>query len=271
MDYVSLLDEIAHKADAREIGENDYTDSEGYIVCGSCGGRKQVYVPLLERKVRCLCKCEAGWRNQQEAEEKKRRAEEERRAVFAPVKVLNIQPNRLKQAYFANYAVNANNEKAFMIARRYVNEFKYNSRGLMIFGTVGTGKSYLASCIANELEKKGVLYCFTSMIKIISKSFDEEEAIDLLATINLLIIDDLGAERKSEYALERVYDVIDSRYNSNRPIIVTSNMTPREMLNTDNITLKRIYDRLFEQCDFVEINGESYRMQEARKRYSENR
>lgn len=84
----------------------------------------------------------------------------------------------------------------------------------------------------------------------------------------LLIIDDLGAERGTDYSLERVYDIIDSRYRSNKPIILTTNLTMEQMKNCEDIRYNRIYDRIFEMCYPVKVNGLSWRKRGAASRYA---
>ena len=77
---------------------------------------------------------------------------------------------------------------------------------------------------------------------------DEEKDNGGLNTAKLLIIDDLGAERGTDYALEKVYNIIDSRYLSGKPLILTTNMTLKDMQESEDIRYRRIYDRIFEMC-----------------------
>lgn len=141
--------------------------------------------------------------------------------------------------------------------------------GLLLWGNVGTGKTYFAACIANALLDIGVPVMMTNFAKIINamSGFDfgrknEEDRNGYLNSLNcykLLIIDDLGAERQSEYALEIVYSVIDSRYKNAQPLIVTTNMTLDEIKQPGDIAYSRIYDRILEMCSPIEFKGESRR------------
>lgn len=100
------------------------------------------------------------------------------------------------------------------------------------------------------------------------KNPDEEERI--MAGLNaakLLIIDDLGAERSTDYALEKVYNIIDSRYLSGKPLILTTNMTLKDMQESEDIRYRRIYDRIFEMCFPVRFAGRSWREKAASKRF----
>ena len=75
----------------------------------------------------------------------------------------------------------------------------------------------------------------------------------------MLIIDDLGAERNSEYMQETVFNIIDARYRSGLPFIITTNLSIDELMSTDNIAQKRIYDRILERCYPVKVDGTSRR------------
>ena len=115
-----------------------------------------------------------------------------------------------------------------------------------------------------------VMTSFVKILQNIQGNPDEEEKI--MAGLNvakLLIIDDLGAERSTDYALEKVYNIIDSRYLSGKPLILTTNMTLKEMQETQDIRYKRIYDRIFEMCFPVRFAGRSWREKVAAKRFDE--
>ena len=88
---------------------------------------------------------------------------------------------------------------------------------------------------------------------------DKIEYIRLLDRYELLIIDDLGVERSSEYALENIFSVIDWRYRSGRPLIITTNLPLAQLKQETKIEKKRIYDRILERCIPVKIDGVSRR------------
>ena len=95
---------------------------------------------------------------------------------------------------------------------------------------------------------------------------DRNEYIQSLCRNRLLIIDDLGLERGTDYGLEQVYNVIDARYRSNKPLIITTNLTLNEMQNETNIARKRIYDRVLEMCIPIQIQGPHMRKIERDKK-----
>ena len=156
-------------------------------------------------------------------------------------------------------------------------EMKANSLGLLLWGDVGTGKSFFAGCIANALLDKGIPVLMTNFSRILNTltgmySDDRNQFIDSFNKYSLLIIDDLGIERSSEFALEQVFNVIDSRYRSKKPLIVTTNLTLDELKHPKDLARARIYDRVLERCVPLKINNQNIRelnaaanMQEARK------
>ena len=124
--------------------------------------------------------------------------------------------------------------------------------GYLLWGKVGTGKSYFAGCIANALMEQEVavrMTNFSAILNDLTASFEgRNEYIERLCRFPLLIIDDFGMERGTEYGLEQVYNVIDSRYRSRKPLIVTTNLTLDSLQNPLDTAHARIYDRLLEMC-----------------------
>ena len=128
-------------------------------------------------------------------------------------------------------------------------------------GPVGTGKSFFAGCIANALLEQGERVMMTNFSRILNEmtsyQADKNQIIQNLVDYPLLIIDDLGIERNSEFALEQVYNVIDSRYCKMLPLIVTTNLGLNEMKSTDLDTAhQRIYSRILEMCVPIYCGGE---------------
>ena len=121
-------------------------------------------------------------------------------------------------------------------AHRYVEQWqtmRAENLGLLLWGGVGTGKSFLAGCIANALMEQEVPVRMTNFARILNElnsSFSgRNDIVDRLCRYPLLIIDDFGMERGTEYALEQIYNIVDSRYRSRKPLIVTTNLTLDEI------------------------------------------
>ena len=151
------------------------------------------------------------------------------------------------------------------LAHKYVENWdsmKERSSGLLLWGDVGTGKTFFAGCIANALLDKGIPVLMTNFARILNTlagmhSEDRNPFIDSMNRYSLLIIDDLGMERNSEFALEQVFHVIDSRYRSRKPLIVTTNLTLTELNTPADMAHRRIYDRILERCVCIQKSGGS--------------
>ncbi len=140
--------------------------------------------------------------------------------------------------------------------------------GLLFFGDVGTGKSFAAGYIANALLERGVPVLMTDFPTILNRlggMFNEDRRafIASLDTYNLLILDDLGVERNTEYALETVYTIVYGRYRRRKPMIVTTNLKLDEMKRPCDRAHARIYDRILERCAPVLFKGRNFRTENA--------
>ena len=184
--------------------------------------------------------------------------------------------NMLKSLCFEDHALYSwtfekdNGKNPIMwVARDYVDKWSdalSGNTGLVLWGDVGTGKTFFAACIANALVEQNVSVKMTNFSTILNDLFTESDKNKYLNRLNdhsLLIIDDLGIERGTEYALEQVYNVIDTRYKSGKPLIITTNLTLDELKYPTDIPHKRIYDRVLGMCVPVMFNGMNFRKEEA--------
>ena len=153
--------------------------------------------------------------------------------------------------------------KAHTYVDHWPQAFKRNI-GLLLFGDVGTGKSFAAGCIANAFLDRDVPVLMTNFPTILARlcgTFGEDRAdfLDSLGDYDLLIIDDLGAERNTEYALEQMFSIIDSRYRCNKPLIVTTNLKLDQLKHPPDLAHARIYDRILERCAPILFAGKNFR------------
>ena len=179
----------------------------------------------------------------------------------------------LQDRYLYDYTFsNDNGQNPLMDkAHAYVENWKeaYKSNiGLLLFGDVGTGKSFFAGCIANALLDQDVPVLMTNFPTILNRltgmfSEDRSEFIASFDEYDLLIIDDLGVERSTEYAMEQMFFVIDSRYRSRRPMIITTNLKLSELKNPPDLAHARIYDRILERCAPILFDGKNFREENA--------
>lgn len=158
-------------------------------------------------------------------------------------------------------------------AHRYVEQWqtmRTENLGLLLWGGVGTGKSFLAGCIANALMEQEVPVRMTNFARIMNElnnGFSGRNAVvDRLCRYPLLIIDDFGMERGTEYALEQVYNIVDSRYRSQKSLIVTTNLPLNEIRHPQDTAHARIYDRILEMCVPISCIGASLRKENAQKK-----
>lgn len=260
------------------VKNNDFKDENGIWHCGKCGKPKQkrIDTELFHKTVWCLCDCEA----KKLADEKRRQEYEEEMRRVQRLKDASMMDDKYRKASFSSYMVREENKKAFQTARAYVRDFQTMIKdghpktgekniGLVFYGKVGTGKSYTAACIANALMEMKVSVIMTSFVKILQDIQSREDEANYISVLNgckLLIIDDLGAERNTDYALEKVYNVIDSRARADKPMILTTNLSFDEMMRNPDIRYRRIYDRIFETCIPVEMPGNSFRIMRAAQR-----
>lgn len=264
----------ATAAKADKNAEDYYKD--GVLVCGKCHTNKEKKIQLAGEyvTVRCICKCES---EERERIQKQKDYEEEMRRIER-LKVASLMDAKLKSATLKTFTQKEDNQKLYTIVKNYVDNFEtfYKSnRGLLFWGTVGTGKSYAAACIANELLNRKTPVVMTSFVKVLQviqyNTENETEFVNRLCAARLLIIDDLGTERNTDYALEKVYNVIDSRYRTGKPLILTTNLNLQDMQMTQDIRYQRIYDRIFEMCHPVMVNGTSWRINQAKERFNETK
>ena len=250
-------------------------EADGLIYCANCHTPRQHRIQLNDRvllpTVRCRCQQEAY--EKEEAERKK----QEFLMQVSRLKANGLQDKSLRDYTFANdKGYNPEIRKAHDYVAHW-EEMKAKSLGLLLWGDVGTGKSFFAGCIANALLEKGIPVLMTNFSRILNTltgmySDDRNQFIDSLNKYSLLIIDDLGIERGTEFSLEQVFNVIDSRYRSKKPMIVTTNLTLDELKHPGDLAHARIYDRILERCVPLKINNQNIRelnaaanMQEARK------
>ena len=264
----------ATAAKADKNAEDYYKD--GVLVCGKCHTNKEKKIQLAGEyvTVRCICKCES---EERERIQKQKDYEEEMRRIER-LKVASLMDAKLKSATLKTFTQKEDNQKLYTIVKNYVDNcetFYKSNRGLLFWGTVGTGKSYAAACIANELLNRKTPVVMTSFVKVLQVIQDntenETEFVNRLCAARLLIIDDLGTERNTDYALEKVYNVIDSRYRTGKPLILTTNLNLQDMQMTQDIRYQRIYDRIFEMCHPVMVNGTSWRINQAKERFNETK
>ncbi|MEE1048042.1 MAG: ATP-binding protein [Clostridia bacterium] len=265
MNITNFISDLEKKAAERITTEpDDYIGEDGLLYCGKCHTKKQTRIFLFgeERTPPCLCKCRQEQRDREEAEHKRILFEDKVKRL----RQMGFPEREMQEWTFAN--ADGSNEKLISAAQRYVDnfkEFRKNGKGLLLFGTVGTGKTFISACIANALIDRGYPVLMTNFARIantVSGMWEgKQEYYDSLNDYQLLVLDDLAAERKTEYMSEIVFNVIDARYRAGLPLIVTTNLTSEELKHPADISYQRTFSRLLEMCIPVEVEGKDKRLE----------
>lgn len=247
-----------------------YTADDGLLHCAKCGGalERRLLVPVLGREIfptTCPCRQEHFEKNRKEAETR------QHQIVVNANRDVCFHEKRMREW---NFDQDDGSTPAMDKAREYVANWslmRNEGIGLLLWGGVGTGKTYMAACIANALidqEKRVLMTDFVTISNI--SVFDSAEYVSSLSSYDLLIIDDYGAERNSQFALQNVFDVINRRWESGKPLIVTTNLELDSIRNVDadDITRARINDRILEMCKPIHIGGESKRTASGKQKMS---
>ena len=268
-----LLDMVAANADAQAETDSEYLAEDGLLHCKVCGGKRQTIItPPFEgaqpRTVRCWCGCPTAQDIAKERE-KQIKLEQHRSVCFRGTEEMS--------GCTFDRDDGKGDPQLVQAARLYAEQFPQHLRdgmGLLYYGGVGTGKTFLAACIANAVLAQGYKVKMTNFATVADEMWavpDKAAYIADLAKYPLLILDDLGVERKSEYMQEMVYKIVNARYVAGNPVIVTTNLTPDELTKTADMGYQRTYDRLLEKCLPIKVDGRSRRRAAAAQTWNDMR
>lgn len=269
------------------------SDKNDFIECEYCKNR--LYRKIIEWDLygtkrtialdyeRCECNdAQAYWNEYDlkklrmlEEEKKLELMQEFSRKVEKIIKNSKMSKRNLNYK-FDNFETNNSNKKVFNNLKNYSEKLVngIEKKGLILVGNNGVGKTHLACSIANKLIENGIPVIYGTLINLLAElrnSYDtdndisEMEIIKLYENVALLIIDDLGKEKPSEWGLEKLFTIINSRYENNLPVIITTNynqnsLVERLSLNGEIETAKSIISRLYEMCYLVKIEDIDHRI-----------
>ena len=265
------MDSVISKLMETTKAPGDYTGEDGFLYCGKCRTPKQMRIGIdpatgkgIPTIVPTPCQC------RQEAD---RAADDGDRIERFKAKMKNLNssgitcPGSLRHTFKDD---DGQRPEITAACKRYVehwSEMAEKNVGILFYGSVGTGKTFYASCIANALLGRQVTATATSfprLLNLLQGTQDKQKLLDSMAKYKLLIIDDLGVERDSTYGLEQIFNVVDSRAHADLPVIVTTNLSMDELKNPESVKYARIYDRVLEMCKVpLKLTGDSRRQQNA--------
>lgn len=272
--FAGLLEnaEKATKAcyDEKTGREGDYTGPDGLLMCGRCHTPCQVVVPVPEwidpsgeRTQFCACACiiaeQKAWEAEQEAIRRRQRIDE-------------LRINGAESRRYAEMTFDADDgggdRQAAAKARNYVENWqetrKLPSPGLLLFGSVGGGKTFWAACIGNELKRRGYSVLITNvptLTSLMAEDFERNKRriLDVIASVDLLVLDDIGIERSTGFGHEKMYEIINTRDLSGLPLIVTTNLSFQELENPEQMEYYRVFDRIIGMTRPVHVKADGRR------------
>ena len=184
-------------------------------------------------------------------------------------------PRRYQHCTLANYtAYNEKLTKALQHATRLAEGFPVVDRGLLLLGPPGVGKTHLAVAILRQVittrGARGIFYDTRDLLRVIRSTYDpvnrmaEMDVLKPIMDADMLVLDDLGAEKTSEWVEETLNLIVNARYSAQRTTIFTSNFEEKGNDTTDPDSLLfrigyRMRSRLHEMCELVDLDGADYR------------
>ena len=236
---IDIVRDMVIKAPYKPV-EGDY-QVDGLWYCGKCKSPKQARIVINGEVLMPMAKC---------------------KCPEAPV---YIRPEGVPPEW--NFSRDDGQSSASQDVRKFCDRFP--STGLLLYGAVGRGKSFLAGCACNELAKKGVSCVMDTARGFADAAFNDHGYLDRLNRFGLLVLDDLGAERQTEWMQETVLQIVNARWMAHRPMIITTNLSAEQMKNPQTVTEDRLFSRVLGMCVPVLVTGQDRRRIQGRNNLEE--
>ena len=263
-DVQSFVSDLADRSAVKGNLSDIFRDDQGVIRCRRCGERRVAFIPTIGRELPVACRC---WSERAAAAQKAQ-------------SILAADLKARSSAFFVRGYEGFTFERdawpdceASQQCRLWVDhwdEMRTSNYGLLFSGRVGTGKTFYAAAAVNALRTRGVsaIICTAAnLVNVVQASRNPLAAIDELDSFGLVVLDDLGAERSSDYAISQVEIFIDRRALSGRPLIVTTNFSAVQMRQPEDLRWARTFDRILSLCPQVIVTtGDSLRKADRRDR-----
>lgn len=257
MDFSDLLLDAERKARETMEADGTYQGEDGIIHCSVCGEPREAFIPGIGRTMPVSCACR---KKEEKARELKTRAEDAwRKAKASP----------LYDAGYDRFCFSLDDKaqsENSQLCQRYVQRWEKmcaGNFGMIFSGPLGTGKSFLAACIVNSLCNQGVpaiIVTTARLVNVVRASRDPQKIMDDLNAFSLVALDDLGAERDTDFAVEVLESFVNSRGLAARPLLVTTNLTGAQLSEPKDLRYARLFDRVLALCPTpVILTGQSRR------------
>lgn len=256
----------AGNAYGAEPPRGDYDGPDGLRRCGRCHQPRQMRldVPLVGmRTVYVMCECEKA---RQEAEAARQAATERQMRVNELRANGILNRDHLGMTFAAD---DGSDPRMTTIATNYAENWRevrtLDAPGLLLTGGVGGGKTFWACCIANALIDRGYSAMVTTIPALVAAMStngferDKQKVLANVAAVDLLVLDDIGFERTSPYAHEKMHEIIDARYLAKRPLIVTTNLSFTDMEKPELMEYKRVFDRIIGMTRPIHVKADGRR------------
>lgn len=266
------------------MDDKTYSTRTSEEKCPECGAFiKYGYIAMIDKEFRIECPCMV-----------EKRQKERENNIAAGVCVIRSAmrefsgiKTKQRRFYLDKIKPKEGQQEAYKAALAFIKRFSSDchTSGLLLSGGVGSGKTLLSAAIANavidmfhiseddaERAGKGFLKSkytpvrFTSTVELLEQlkatynvgngTETAQNITDRLKKVPLLVLDDMGAEKPSEWVSERLFEIVDYRYNEELPVIITTNATPQELKQKIG---ERSFDRLREMCLFIPVTAKSQR------------
>ncbi len=268
-------------------GKTSNDDSSTSSECPFCGEPMHQITTVTIHGVEMpfgpyVCECE-GFQGERKAQREAQQHESDERDAYDRQQRIDrlfrdsTLPERWRSRTFDAYKLSPSNRSAYEMAKQYAINFDPKAgRGLLLTGDVGLGKTHLAAAVTMDLLGKGHSVIFgtvSSLLAQIRNTYDDDRESEMqvkgrLSNCDLLVIDEIGKEKVNAWVAQTVYDIVNARYERNKALIVTTNLSLTEIRarydrRIEDVKIgvgSAIVDRMIEMCDGVKLVGKSYRL-----------